>query len=75
VFQFSFAAIWCLGITEGALLLFYALEVHSTDPHWGMLPVVHLFGFPPLLAAMFGGYCFNKFVIVHPNDLRDIDHI
>lgn len=68
LFQFSFKAIWCFIISETAVLTFYTIAVHSTDRFFSMLPDIHLFRLTPLLAASFGAYCFNWFVIADGED-------
>jgi hypothetical protein len=64
LFQFRFRAIWCLIAGEAAILLFYFAAMRPVDPHadeW--LPFIHWFVLPVLLAPLFGGYYFNKYVI------------
>jgi hypothetical protein len=64
LFQFRFRAIWCLIAGEAAILLFYFAAMRPVDPHAdGWLPFIHLFVLPALLAPLFGGYYFNKYVI------------
>jgi hypothetical protein len=66
LFQFGFRAIWCFFVGEATVLLFYYFQIRPTGPYADhALPFIHAFVLPVLLAPLFGGYYFNKHVIVH----------
>jgi hypothetical protein len=65
LFQFRFRAIWCLITGEAAILLaHFGSTRYPYDDDW--LGVMHLFVLPVLLALLFGGYYFNKYILHIP---------